>query len=82
MSVLDEILDGVRVDLAERQARTPLDDLKEAARHAPEALDPMPVFRSGGYAGDDPGTGDATDDFGIGLELFLSGLEARVAAPR
>jgi len=44
--------------------------------------DLAPVFRSGGYAGDDPGNGDATDDFGIGLELFLSGLEARVAAPR
>ena len=44
--------------------------------------DLAPVFRSGGYAGDDPGNGDATDDFGIGLELFLSGLEARVAGPR
>ena len=44
--------------------------------------DLAPVFRSGGYAGDDPGNADATDDFGIGLELFLSGLEARVAAPR
>jgi hypothetical protein len=25
MSVLDEIIDGVRLDLAEREARTPLD---------------------------------------------------------
>lgn len=50
MSVLDEIIDGVRVDLAEREARTPLADLKEAARHAPEALDPMPAFRSGGVS--------------------------------
>ena len=43
--------------------------------------DLAPVFRSGGYAGDDPGSSDATDDFGIGLELFLSGLEAKVSAP-
>jgi len=50
MSVLDEIIDGVRVDLAGREAQTSLDDLKEAARHAPEALDPMPAFRSGGVS--------------------------------
>jgi indole-3-glycerol phosphate synthase len=50
MSVLDEIIDDVRVDLAEREARTTLDDLKEAARRAPEALDPMPAFRSGGVS--------------------------------
>src|SRR6478752_5986461 len=43
--------------------------------------DVAPVFRSGGYAGDDPGNSDGTDDFGIGLELFLSGLEAKVSAP-
>jgi indole-3-glycerol phosphate synthase len=50
MSVLDEIIDGVRVDLAAREARTPLEELKEAARHAREALDPMPAFRSGGVS--------------------------------
>lgn len=50
MSVLDEIIDGVRFDLAEREARTPLADLKQAARHSPDALDPMPVFRSGGVS--------------------------------
>jgi indole-3-glycerol phosphate synthase len=50
MSVLDEIIDGVRVDLAERQAQTPLDDLKEAARKAPDALDPMPAFRAPGVS--------------------------------
>jgi indole-3-glycerol phosphate synthase len=50
MSVLDEIIDGVRVDLAEREAHTTLDDLKEAALRAPEALDPMPAFRSGGVS--------------------------------
>jgi indole-3-glycerol phosphate synthase len=50
MSVLDEIIDGVRVDLAEREARMPLAELKEAARHAREALDPMPVFHSSGVS--------------------------------
>src|SRR4051795_13631580 len=50
MSVLDEIIDGVSVDLAEREAHTTLDDLKEAALRAPEALDPMPAFRSGGVS--------------------------------
>lgn len=47
-SVLDEIVDGVRADLAERQATTSLDDLKAAALKAPEALDPMPRFRASG----------------------------------
>jgi indole-3-glycerol phosphate synthase len=50
MSVLDEIVDGVRVDLAEREARTPLDAVKEAARRAPDALDPMPRFRADGVS--------------------------------
>jgi indole-3-glycerol phosphate synthase len=50
MSVLDEIIDGVRVDLAEREAATPLDDLKETARRQREALDPMPVFRADGVS--------------------------------
>ena len=35
MSVLDEIIDGVRADLAERQARVSLDELKERAAKAP-----------------------------------------------
>lgn len=50
MSVLDEIMVGVRADLAERQALTSLDDLKLAARNAPEALDPMPTFRAEGVS--------------------------------
>ena len=50
MSVLDEIIDGVRVDLAERQTQTSLDDLKAAARRAPDALDPMPAFRAPGVS--------------------------------
>src|SRR4051812_12184331 len=50
MSVLDEIIDGVRLDLADREAATPLDDLKETARRQREALDPMPVFRADGVS--------------------------------
>jgi indole-3-glycerol phosphate synthase len=50
MSVLDEILDGVRLDLSEREAATSLDELKQAARRAPDALDPMPAFRAPGVS--------------------------------
>jgi indole-3-glycerol phosphate synthase len=46
MSVLDEIVDGVRVDLAEREAAVPLAEVKDAARRASDALDPMPRFRA------------------------------------
>ncbi len=50
MSVLDEIIEGVRTDLSEREAAVPLADLKEAARRAPDALDPMPAFRAPGVS--------------------------------
>lgn len=50
MSVLDEIVDGVRVDLAEREAAVPLDAVRELAQRAPEALDPMPGFRADGVS--------------------------------
>ena len=50
MSVLDEIIDGVRVDLAEREALTPLDEVKAAAHRAPDAVDPMPSFRAAGVS--------------------------------
>jgi len=50
MSVLDEIIDGVRVDLAEREALTPLDEVKAAAHRAPDAVDPMPRFRAAGVS--------------------------------
>lgn len=50
MSVLDEIVDGVRVDLAERELAVPLDEVKHAARRAPDALDPMPGFRAPGVS--------------------------------
>ncbi len=46
MSVLDEILDGVRADLAVRQQHTPLEQLKEAARRAAAPRDVMGVLRT------------------------------------
>jgi indole-3-glycerol phosphate synthase len=39
VSVLDDILEGVRIDLAERQEKAPLDQLKEAAARAPSPCD-------------------------------------------
>ena len=45
VSVLDEILEGVRADLAVRQGRLPLERLKEAARRVPSPRDVMGVLR-------------------------------------
>jgi indole-3-glycerol phosphate synthase len=50
VSVLDEILDGVRADLAERQARVSIDDLKARVAQLPYAIDPMPALRGDGVA--------------------------------
>jgi indole-3-glycerol phosphate synthase len=50
MSVLDEIVEGVRVDLAEREAAVPLEQVKAAALRAPDAIDPMPRFRAPGVS--------------------------------
>ncbi|MGW0229016.1 indole-3-glycerol phosphate synthase TrpC [Actinopolymorpha singaporensis] len=50
MSVLDEILDGVRADLEERQARVSIDDLKKRVALLPYAIDPVPVLRGDGVA--------------------------------
>jgi indole-3-glycerol phosphate synthase len=50
MTVLDEILAGVRVDLAERQAVVALDELKRLAHRQSPALDPMPQFRADGIS--------------------------------
>lgn len=50
MSVLDDILAGVAEDLAERQARVSLDELKAAAARQSPALDPLPAFRADGVA--------------------------------
>ncbi len=50
MSVLDEIIDGVRADLAERQAAVPLDELRAAVEQAPPALDPLPTLAGAGVS--------------------------------
>src|SRR5689334_24083138 len=50
MSVLDEILDGVAADLAERMEQVSLDDLKFQAEKQAPALDPMPAFRADGVS--------------------------------
>jgi len=48
MSVLDEIIAGVRIDLARRQDVVSLDDLKEKASRQDSAIDPMPAYRADG----------------------------------
>ncbi|QKV68283.1 indole-3-glycerol phosphate synthase TrpC [Streptomyces harbinensis] len=48
MSVLDEIIDGVRADLAERQARVSLDELKQRAAKAPQARDGIAALKGDG----------------------------------
>jgi indole-3-glycerol phosphate synthase len=50
VSVLDEILDGVRADLAERQRQVSLDELKAKAERQPPARDPMPTLRAPGVS--------------------------------
>ena len=45
MSVLDEILEGVRADLASRQEHAPLDRLKAAAAKAPSPRDAMAALK-------------------------------------
>ena len=48
MSVLDEIIAGVREDLAAREAATPLVDVRAALADVDPARDPMPHFRAPG----------------------------------
>jgi indole-3-glycerol phosphate synthase len=48
MSVLDEIVAGVRVDLAERESATSLADLRAALADVDPPRDPMPHFRAPG----------------------------------
>lgn len=48
MSVLDDIVAGVRLDLARRQATTPLADLRARLAEVPAPRDPMPAFRAPG----------------------------------
>jgi indole-3-glycerol phosphate synthase len=48
MSVLDDIVAGVREDLARRRAQVPETDLRARLLDVPPALDPMPAFMSAG----------------------------------
>src|SRR5688572_23157402 len=48
MSVLDDIVAGVRIDLAERESVTSLPDLRAALADVEPARDPMPHFRTPG----------------------------------
>lgn len=50
MGALDDIITGVREDLALRQTSTSLDRLKERVKVVDPALDPMPLFRGPGVA--------------------------------
>ena len=50
MSVLDEILDGVRADLADRQQRISLDQLKEKAQQAPSPRDALAALKAEGVS--------------------------------
>jgi indole-3-glycerol phosphate synthase len=48
VSVLDEILVGVRTDVAAREAAVPLEQVKQAAARRPSALDAMAALRAPG----------------------------------
>src|SRR3954453_15639463 len=50
MSVLDDIVAGVRADLAERQARVADAELEALVADAAPARDPMPAFRAPGLS--------------------------------
>jgi indole-3-glycerol phosphate synthase len=50
VSVLDDILVDVRADLAERQARVSLDELKAKAEGRPDCRNPLPLLRGDGVA--------------------------------
>ena len=50
MSVLDEILEGVRADLADRQRNVSLEQLKERARRAPSPRDALAALKAEGVS--------------------------------
>jgi indole-3-glycerol phosphate synthase len=50
VGALDEIIAGVREDLAVRQQQVPIERLKERVAHVESALDPMPVFTGPGVS--------------------------------
>lgn len=49
-TVLDDIIAGVREDLAAREAQTSLDEVIAAVEGAPAVRDPMPAFRASGLS--------------------------------
>lgn len=49
-TVLDQIIVGVREDLAAREAQLPLPELIARVADAPPAIDPLPAFRADGLA--------------------------------
>lgn len=50
MSVLDEILVGVREDVEQRARRTPVSEVRRRAASARPPLDPLPAFRADGLS--------------------------------
>jgi len=50
VSVLDEILDGVRADLADRQRKVSLEDLKKMAARAPSPVDAIAALKGQGVS--------------------------------
>jgi indole-3-glycerol phosphate synthase len=50
MSVLDDIVAGVRADLADRQRAVPESALRDRVASVPPARDPLPAFRSRGLS--------------------------------
>ena len=50
MSVLDEILEGVRADLAMRQSHVALEQLKDQARKAPSPRDALAALKAEGVS--------------------------------
>jgi indole-3-glycerol phosphate synthase len=50
VGALDDIVAGVREDLAARQAAVSLDRLKERVQHIDPALDPLPIFNGPGVS--------------------------------
>lgn len=50
MSVLDDIVAGVRIDLAEREAQVSFDEIRSLAAQTPSPRDPMPHFRGDGLS--------------------------------
>jgi len=74
VNVLEEIIEGVRADLAQRQAVTSLEELKSRARAQPSAKDGVRALRGEGFS-DAPGDrmiiGDAHDQAALTLHQVL-----------